>query len=256
MSYIIDVKGVTFSIGNTTIIKDISFSVEESEYFSIIGPNGSGKTTLLKCINRIYKAGKGEIKINNIRSKMYKQRDIAKLIGYVPQASAQNYQFTVYEFVLMGRYPYLNPISPPGKEDRKAVFNALEITGTEDFITRPVDTLSGGEKQKVFIAAALAQGSKILLLDEPTTFLDPKHQEDIQNILVRINIESRVTIISVTHDINSVLCTSDKILALKEGRIFFLGSPEKLLQNKILDNLYDKAFVVLKHPATGMPVVL
>lgn len=253
---LIEIKGLSFNMGNVMILKDISFSVHEGEYVSVIGPNGSGKTTLLKCMNRIYTAQKGHISIKGISLKAYKQKDLAKLIGYVPQATNQAYPFTVYEFVLMGRYPYFSPFSPPNKQDRKAVMEALVLTNTESFINRALGTLSGGERQKVFIAAALAQGAKILLLDEPTTFLDPRHQDDIQNILKRVNRETGVTIVAATHHINSALYASNRIIALKEGKVLFFGIPDELINEGLLDRIYDKSFVFMKHPKTEKPVVL
>lgn len=207
-------------------------------------------------MNRIYTAQKGHISINGISLKAYKQKDLARLIGYVPQATNQAYPFTVYEFVLMGRYPYFSPFSPPNKEDRKAVLEALGLTNTDSFINRALGTLSGGERQKVFISAALAQGAKILLLDEPATFLDPRHQDDIQDILIRVNRESGVTIVAATHHINSALYASHRIIALKEGKIMFCGIPDELIDNSLLNRIYDKSFVLMKHPKTEKPVVL
>ncbi|MGA1865455.1 MAG: ABC transporter ATP-binding protein [bacterium] len=253
---LIKIKDLSFNIGNAMILEDISFFVHEGEYVSVIGPNGSGKTTLLKCMNRIYTAQKGNIIIDGISLKAYKQKDLAKLIGYVPQATNQAYPFTVYEFVLMGRYPYFSPFSPPNKEDRKAVMEALGLTNTGAFINRAMGTLSGGERQKIFIAAALAQGAKILLLDEPATFLDPRHQDDIQDILIRVNRESGVTIVAATHHINSALYASHRIIALKEGKILFCGIPDELINKGLLDRIYDKSFVFMKHPKTDKPVVL
>lgn len=253
---IIEVKDVTFHIGKNPILTDIDFTVEEGEYIAIIGPNGSGKTTLLRCLDRIYHVPEGSIHIHGNPIMTYKQKNLARMIGYVPQTPSPSFPYTVFEFVLMGRYPYLNPFHPPRKEDQEAVLDVLGLTGIEGFAHRALSTLSGGERQKVFIAAALAQGSKILLLDEPTTFLDPRHQEEIQDILLHINQTSGVTIISATHDINGALRTSHRILALKEGRICFCGHSELLISNGLLDHIYDKSFVYIRHPQTGKPVVL
>ena len=165
------------------------------------------------------------------------------------------YPFTAYEFVLMGRYPYFSPFSPPKQEDHQAVEAAISITDTVDFAHRYLSTLSGGERQKVFIAAALAQGAKIVILDEPTTYLDPKHQEDVHRLLMRINREEEITIITATHDINNALLASHRILALKKGSINFLGSVEELIDNNVLPQIYDKSFIFLRHPHTGQSIV-
>ena len=139
--------------------------------------------------------------------------------------------------------------------DKAAVYDALTLTNTNHFVERPMNTLSGGEKQTVFIVAALAQGSRILLLDEPTTFLDPKHEADIYKILKRINRELNKTIVSVTHDINSAVLQSDRIAILKNGRIIFCGEAQEVMQNKILEQAYDKSFTFIKNPKTGHDII-
>ena len=173
----------------------------------------------------------------------------------MPQTGELIPPFTVYEFVLMGRYPYLSPLSSPNKDDHEAVTEALMLTGTDEFAGRELSTLSGGERQKVFIAAALAQGSEIMLLDEPTTFLDPKHQYDILKILRKVN-EYGVTIISVTHDINHAVLFSRRILGIKEGKMVFDGPPEGIMKNETLYELYERSFTFIVHPKTGMPLIL
>jgi len=252
---IIEVENYSLRIGRNEILKDISFAVCEGEYFSIIGPNGAGKTTMLKCINRILHGGVGIIKLNGKLIDTYSQKELAKLISYVPQASGRLPPFTVGEFVTMGRYPHLSPFSSISEDDKKVVYDALVLTNTESFSGRFLDTLSGGERQKVYISAALAQGAKIILLDEPTTFLDPKHHDDINNTLSKIN-KSGVTIISVTHDINSALILSKRIAAIKNGVLYFCGSPQEIIKNKVLDEVYEKNFLFVTHPNTGHPVII
>lgn len=252
----IELEDCSFAIGKKEILKNISLTIRESEYFSIIGPNGAGKTTLLKCLNKILVRSKGLIKIKGKLLDDYDQKDIAKLISYVPQTNGLLFPFKVYEFVMMGRYPYLSPFSSLNAWDHKMVRDALSLTGTECLAERIVDTLSGGERQKIFIAAALAQGAKILLLDEPTTFLDPKHKDDIHKILNQINRDSGITIVSVTHDINSAVLFSKRILALKNGSAVFCGPAEKIMNNRILKQIYEKDFLFVKHPQTGHPVIV
>jgi len=252
---IIDVKKYSFKIGQNEILKDISFTVFEGEYLSIIGPNGAGKTTMLKCINRILHGNSGSIRLKGETIDKYSQKELAKLVSYVPQASGHTPPFTVNEFVTMGRYPHLSPFSSISEHDKKAVHEALTLTNTEGFGERFLDTLSGGERQKVFISAALAQGAKVILLDEPTTFLDPKHHDDINNTLRRIN-ESGVTIVSVTHDINSALLFSKRIVAIKNGVLSFFGSPKDIIKNGVLDKVYEKKFLFVSHPHTGHPVII
>lgn len=256
MDAIIQALNYSFGLGGKRILKDITFTVERGEYVSIIGPNGAGKTTLLKCLNGIYRGGIGDIGIKGKALRGYSPKESARLISYVPQADGRSSPFTVKEFVMMGRYPYSSPFSSPGRQDREAVAYALELTGTTAFAAHHLETLSGGERQKVFIAAALAQGAEIILLDEPTAFLDPKHQEQICRVLRRINRESGSTIITATHDINQAMLLSGRILALKEGVVLFWGLAEEIIRPGILQNLYEKTFQILVNPVTGRPFVV
>jgi iron complex transport system ATP-binding protein len=252
---IIDISRFSFSIGGKDILRDVSFGVAEGDYISIVGPNGAGKTTLLRCISRIHKGGRGDIRIAGRPLHRYSQRELALQVSYVPQADGRNSPFTVYEFVMMGRYAYLSPFSSFSTADRDAVRDALAITGISDFEDRYLRTLSGGERQKIFIAAALAQQAKVLLLDEPTTFLDPKHEAEIYGLLARVNRERRATIISVTHDINSAVLTSRTVMALKEGTVAFCGPAEEFMKNDILERVYEKSFALVKHPLHGKTIV-
>ncbi len=252
---IIEIVRFSFSISNKAILKDISLNVKEGEYISIVGPNGAGKTTLLKCLDRIHKGGSGDIRIAGKPLDKYSQKELARKLSYVPQADGRISPFTVYEFVMMGRYPHLSPFYSPGQEDKDAVHDALAMTGISEFAERFLSTLSGGERQKVFIAAALAQGAKVLLLDEPTTFLDPKHEADVHRLLARANRECGVTVVSVTHDINSAVLTSRRVLALKDGAVAFCGCADKFMNNEILQKIYEKSFLFVKHPRTGKTIV-
>ena len=252
----IEIQDFSFSLGDKPILHNISLRIIEGEYFTIIGSNGAGKTTLLRCIDKIVRGGRGKIFICGKSLDEYKQAELAKIIGYVPQSDGRQFPFTVHEFIMMGRYPHLSPFSSIEKLDEDAVINAMRQTGTTEFSDRILGTLSSGERQKVFIASALAQEAKILLLDEPTTFLDYKHQSEIQKLLKRINREAGATIISVTHDINSAVLSSDKILALHSGRIVFSGEPAKVMDNETLEKVYGRRFIFADHPVTGQKMVM
>ncbi len=252
---VIRVSDFSFRIAGKEILSDVSFDVAEGEYLSIVGPNGAGKTTLLKCLDRLLVGGSGRIEVRGRPIESYRQKELARLIGYVPQADGRMLPFTVGQFVLMGRYPYLSPFSSIAKEDHRAVSEALELTGTAEFADRMLETLSGGERQKVFIAAAMAQGAKILLLDEPTTFLDYHHQDDIRALLARANRESGVTVISVTHDVNRAALESRRIVALRRGRIAFSGTPEEIMNPDTLKEIYGSSFVLVDHPRVGLPII-
>jgi len=253
---IIEVRDYSFSFGRTQVLRNVSVSIDAGEMISVIGPNGAGKSTLLKCLDRILTGGTGTMRVSGRDLNAFTQRELARLMSYVPQADGRQFPFTVREFVTMGRYPHLSPFSSVREEDRLAVDEAMALTGVADFAEREVMTLSGGERQKVYIAAALAQGARILLLDEPTTFLDPHHQDDILRTLLRVNRESRATIVSVTHDINVAAFFSDRVLALRGGQVAFCGPAAELMDNAVLERIYAKRFLFARHPVSGKPVVV
>jgi iron complex transport system ATP-binding protein len=252
---VIQIKNLSLMISNKKILHDVSFDIFEKDYLSIIGPNGAGKTSLLKCLMRIYSVTEGDVFFRNIPIKNISQRNLAKQISYVPQSDGRTFPFSVEEFVMMGRYPHLSPFTSFNADDKKAVHEALDLTNTIQMANRSLTTLSGGERQTVFIAAALAQGSDILLLDEPTTFLDPKHEQAVYQILRRINKELGITIISVTHDINSAVLQGERIVILKNGTVQFEGEATKIMNKKILTTAYDKDFAFLIHPMTGQTII-
>jgi iron complex transport system ATP-binding protein len=251
----VKVSTLSFEVGERRILNRVTLDVPAGEYLIVVGPNGAGKTTLLKCLIRIYESN-GSIDICGRPIREYSQKDLAKLMGYVPQADGRALHFTAYEFVAMGRYPYLSPFSGLSKEDRAKVEEALDLTDTASVTDRILDTLSGGERQRVFIAAALAQGARILLLDEPTTFLDPLHQANVHALLSRLNRELGLTIIAVTHDINSAALWGDRVLALKNGKVAFVGTGDEFMCNEVLRSVYDKSFQFVPHPRTGVKLVV
>ena len=256
MKLLIEINDFSFSLGNTKILDSVSLMVYEGEYFSIIGPNGAGKTTLLKCLMRIFTGGNGIIKLKGKPLKKYRQKELAKLLSYVPQSDGRSLPFTVEEFLMMGRYPHLSPFTSFSKEDKLAVHDALELTEISHLAQRHLNTLSGGERQTICIAAALVQSARVMLLDEPTTFLDPKHESNIQKVITKINRECGITIVSVTHNINSAVLHSDRIGIIKKGTVVFLGNAEDVMNNEIIETVYEKPFSFVKHPDTDTLIIV
>ncbi len=252
---ILEIAGFSFQIGAKEILRDVSFSVARGEYLSIVGPNGAGKTTLLKCLDRIYRGGTGRITVFGRSLPSYCQRDLARRLSYVPQADGRVFPFTVEQFVLMGRYPYLNPFSSISHGDMLAVRQVMERTGVDEFAHRKLDTLSGGERQKVYIAAALAQGAEVLLLDEPTTFLDYRHQAEIRDLLAEVNRSSQVTVVAVTHDVNRAAIDSHRIVALSAGTVVFDGTPLEIMRPEVLQRIYGTPFLLVGHPEGDVPII-
>ena len=238
----IQIKSLSLDLNGARILNGVTLAVAAGEYVSFIGPNGAGKTTLLRCLLGMYDYS-GAAQINGIECRRRNSRALAKQVSYVPQTHDIEFPLSVYEFVMMGRYPYLSPLSPAGKDDTAAVDRAMQMTGVDAFKNRTLRTLSGGERQKVYIAAALAQETPVMLLDEPATFLDWRHQSEIMQLLKRINRERNITIVAVNHDLNSAAHWSDRIIALKNGTVFNEGTPADLIQPAPLNALFDAAFV-------------
>ena len=253
---LISVRNFSYRIAGKTILKNVSFDIRRKDFISIIGPNGAGKTTLLKNLDKILTGGEGSILINGKDINSIAHRELAQIISYVPQAQEAHVPFTVWQFVLMGRFPHLSPFSSVSFEDEQVAEDALITVGMTEFRDRRLDTLSGGERQKVFIAASLAQGAEVLLLDEPTTFLDPKHQVDIYKILKDLSEKGTVTIVIVTHDVNHAALVSKKILALKSGEIMYFGDSADIMDNRILKSIYGKDFLFVQHPERKVPIII
>lgn len=238
------------------ILRSISLDIPKGSCTAIIGPNGAGKTTLLKCLNRILTPSSGTLHLNDQPLSDYTQKDIARQVAYVPQASTTSFEFTVHDFVMLGRYPHLSPFTAISSADKEAVTQALTITHLLPFRDRNMTTLSGGERQAVFIAAALAQEASILLMDEPTTYLDYKHQVDVLDLIKRLHTQEDMTIVLVTHDVNHAVAVADHIVALTEGQVQFKGTPEALLQGDTLDTVFDTPFQRIPLDGSPLPLIL
>lgn len=253
---VFDIKNLSFSFTKKKILNSLSLKIYEHDFLSVIGPNGSGKTTLLKCLIGINTPPQKTVLFNNIPIEQLNRKELAQQISYVPQISEYLFPFTVKEFLYLARYPHLSRFTSTTANDKKEVETALELTSTKHLANRELNTLSGGERQMIFIAAAIAQGGKIILLDEPTTFLDPKHEEDIYKILIKIHSQLNKTIVVVTHNINNAILFSNKIAVIKEGKLFYYGSADTIVQEKTLENVYEKKFTFITHPDNNKKIVL
>ena len=252
----LEILGLRVTAGGRAILDDVALSAAQGEYVCVVGPNGAGKSTLLKCLIRVCRPEAGTVRIFGKSLHAHAPKELARVIAYVPQGDRVRSSFSVRDFVMMGRYPYLKAFRPPGRHDTEAVDRALADTGMLPFADRSMRTLSGGESQKVFVAAALAQEPRILLLDEPTTFLDPAYQAEIARLLARITAEREVTTVTVTHDINAAALASDRIIALVAGRVVFAGPAREFMDNAVLSRVYGRPFLFAAHPATGVPLVV
>jgi len=237
------VDGVEFSYRSVDVLKNIKFGIHKGEIVSIVGPNGSGKTTLLKVINGILRPKKGSIYIDEKTFHSFSKRDIAKIIGYVPQKLVSQQPMAVLEFVVTGRKPYI--LFTPTRKDYEIAVEVLREVGMEDKANRKITELSGGELQMILIARALAAEPRVLLLDEPTSNLDPYHQIEIMNLVKKVAKERNVAVLTVLHDLTLAYRYSDKVIMMKRGEIFSLGSPEEVLTEENILHVYNvKAMVV------------
>jgi iron complex transport system ATP-binding protein len=239
---ILEVRHVAVRFGRKEVLRGVSVTVKAGSHVAIIGPNGAGKSTLLKAMDGLLPVASGEILLGGRLLSAWSRKEVARKVAYVPQADGRVLPFPARDFVLMGRYPHLSPLSAIRRQDRDAADDAMRVTGTVQFADRRVDTLSGGERQKLFIAAAIAQGAEILLLDEPTTFLDPRHQADVLALLARLNRDRGVTLLTVTHDINAAALWADEVLALKDGAVAWSGRAADAMDNRVLGAVFDHEF--------------
>ena len=226
--------------GKTLVVENVDFQIDQSEWISILGANGSGKSTLLKTFADILEPIQGEILIQNEQKSQKTKNEIAKIVAYLPQKPNIPKIITVRELVAMGRYPY-GKWWQWGLNDRdlKEVEHAIKLTDLEQYSDCLVEELSGGEVQRAFIALALAQKAEILLLDEPTTFLDIQFQIEILDLIKKIKKERNIAVISVIHDINLASRYSDKIGLITKGRMLQLEEPEKILDKQTIKNTFS-----------------
>jgi iron complex transport system ATP-binding protein len=230
------------------IIAGVSLDIAAGEAVGILGPNGSGKTTLLRLLSGSARPSKGQVRLGDADVLTLPRRAIARRIAVVPQETSLAFDYTVLEIVLMGRYPHLGTFEVEGPRDLAVAMTALESTGTAAFADRPFRTLSGGEKQRVVIAAALAQldtgstgtgSSALLVLDEPTASLDLKYQFEVGTLLRRIHDERGITVLLSTHDLRFAAALCNRIILLAQGRVLAQGPPAEVLTPALVGRLFD-----------------
>ncbi|MDD5622893.1 MAG: ABC transporter ATP-binding protein [Actinomycetota bacterium] len=247
---ILSVRNLNFSYGDNKVLNNISFNINKGSFTSILGPNGAGKSTLINIISKILGKFEGEIKVTGENITALNSKDIARRIAVVPQSTNPSFGFTVEEMVLMGRYPYISRFKRETKEDFEVIREVMEKTELTQFADRKFNELSGGEKQRVVIAQALAQDSPIMILDEPTSHLDINFQIEFMNLFLKLNRREGKTIIGIFHDINLAIQNSSLIMLLKEGSIFRFGEPEKVINRQNLNSVFHSDVFVGKNPVT------
>lgn len=238
----IKINGLSFCYHHRDVLQNVNLNILPGEIVAIIGPNGSGKSTLLRCMNRVLQPPKGTISIFGKGINEIRLRELSKLIGYVPQHESSSLSFTVYETVLMGRRPHIG--WHVADRDLGVVDETLRHLQLEQHRDKRLDELSGGEKQRVLIARAMAQEPSVLLLDEPTSNLDPKHQLEVFELLSNLSRTQGISIVCAIHDLHLAGRFADKIVMLRQGRIIAQGPPQEVMTAESLEDVYGiEAFI-------------
>lgn len=230
------VREVCFAYNSRPVLQGVTLEVGAREVLGLVGPNGSGKSTLLKCLARVLKPRRGIVYLDGREIAAIDTRDLARKMGYVPQAAGTTFPFTVLEAVLVGRKPHVR--WEVGSRDLEVVGEALRSLSLEDMAHRYLDELSGGERQKVFLARALAQEPEVLLLDEPINSLDILHQLEVLELVRELAARRDIAVVMVLHDLNLAARFSDKLVMLKDGKIFAAGRPGEVLTPENVSLVY------------------
>ena len=252
---ILQVDNLSFRYGRRWVLENLSFSVATGDFVGIVGPNGIGKTTLLKLLYRLMAPQRGRIVVDGTNLAAMTRGDISRKIAVVSQETQINFPFSALEVVLMGRSPHLKGLQFEGQRDFDAARKAMELTDTLHVAHRPFKEISGGEKQRIFIARALAQETDMVLLDEPTANLDIRHQIQFYDLMTRLNEEKGIAVVTVSHDINLASEFCKTVLLLHQSRIFGFGEPHVVITKKNIETVYDTPVLVDQNPETGAPRV-
>ncbi len=247
------VDHLTLAHGGRDVVRDVSFEIAAGEMVAILGPNGSGKSTLLRGMARLHPPRSGRVLLDGRDIRTMNSRHVARIMAILPQAPASGLDLTVRELAFRGRYPHQGLLQRVTRRDIDAVEWALEATDALALAERPLSHLSGGERQRAWIAMALAQEPRILLLDEPTTFLDVAHQVEVMHLLRRLNARG-ITIVAVLHDLALAGRFTTRIIAIRDGRVAFDGPPAAVLDPQALERVFGVPMLVLPDPDTGLPI--
>lgn len=252
---ILDVKDLSAGYEEDYVVRDISFSLQEGEFISILGRNGSGKSTLIKALQSLLKNVSGQVSINGQDILSLKPRYVAKMIAYVPQIFDFPFEFSVEEIILMGRYIHQGRLGGSSLEDMRIIEEVMDLTQVFHLKGKKIAHLSGGERQRVFIARALAQDTPFLFLDEPSSHLDINYQVEIYQILKQLQEEKGKTILTAEHNINLAIPYSQKLIFLKNGRLYDQGPPKEMITKKNIKHVFQADVEIRENPLTALPEI-
>ena len=261
---IIQASDLNLRIGSTQLLDDASLAISTGERVAIVGPNGAGKTTLIRCLLGLTQPDSGHIEINGRALAELSHTELARQVSYVPQQLAERISFTAMEFISMSRYAYGGGggrgaragFKQADEEGMEATEQAIELTGIGHLRHQALSTMSGGERQKVSIAAALAQQTPTLILDEPSAHLDPKQRDIIHGLLAKITREQNISLIVITHDLNWASADFDRIIGMKAGQTMVDAQADAFMKKEALMEIFDADWLLHPHPESGRPMVL
>lgn len=248
-------ENITTKYDEHIISQDLSVHIPKNSFTVIIGPNACGKSTLLRSLSNLLIPKQGSVFLDGEKMENYKAKEIARKLGLLPQSSTAPDGITVADLIAHGRYPHQNLIRQWTDKDEKAVIEAMRLTNTTDISHRYVDELSGGQRQRVWIAMILAQQTPLLLLDEPTTYLDIAHQIDLLELFTDLNKQGH-TLVAVLHDLNHAARYATHIIAMKQGQVIAEGKPEEVITEQVVEEVFGLRSIIISDPVTQTPLVV
>jgi iron complex transport system ATP-binding protein len=248
------VESATIGYDKRVISEDLSVSIPDESFTVIVGPNACGKSTLLRGLSRLLRPTAGQVVLDGQAITALKAKEVARRLGLLPQSSIAPDGITVADLVARGRYPHQGLIRQWTEDDERAVVDAMDATGVTELSGRLVDELSGGQRQRVWVAMVLAQDTSILLLDEPTTFLDITHQIELLELFTDLHLAGR-TLVAVLHDLNHAARYATHLIVMKDGRVVAEGAPDRIVSAELVEEVFGLACLVVPDPVTGTPSV-
>ncbi|ELY4080510.1 iron-enterobactin ABC transporter ATP-binding protein [Cronobacter sakazakii] len=249
-------EALTLGYGDFRVADGLNVALPDGKFTAIIGPNGCGKSTLLRTLSRLMKPLGGQVRLDGEAIQHFATKEVARRIGLLAQNASAPGDITVAELVARGRYPHQPLFTRWRDEDERAVQKAMEATGVTALADQSVDTLSGGQRQRAWIAMVLAQETSILLLDEPTTWLDISHQIDLLELLCTLNREQGYTLAAVLHDLNQACRYANHLIALRDGKIIAEGAPSEIVDAALIEAIYGLRCMIIEDPVAGTPLVV
>jgi iron complex transport system ATP-binding protein len=253
---VLGARELSLGYGATPIVDGLTVDITTGAITAIVGPNACGKSTLLRGLARLLKPTGGQVILDGADIAQLRTKDVARRLGLLPQSSIAPEGITVADLVTRGRFPHQTMLRQFSREDQRAVSDAMAATGVTPIAGRPVDELSGGQRQRVWVAMVLAQQTPLILLDEPTTFLDIAHQIELLDLFAELNHEQGRTIVAVLHDLNHACRFADEIIAMKAGSIVAHGVPSEVVTASLVEEVYGLRCQIIDDPETGTPLVI